>query len=418
MDFSVARLSRSLVSPSEPTPSGVLDLSVIDRLPVLRCNARTLHIFRHGPKAAEVLRKALSKALVPYYPLAGRLNVSAENQIQITCSGEGIWFVEASANCMLEAVNFFDDTAVIPYDKLLPDPPQESNPLVQMQITQFECGGFVVGLIFSHSICDGLGAAQFLNAVGEMAKGVEQLSINPVWCRDFLPPPPLQFHANSMPADMPPVPPILDYQLEHANIDISPDQINDLKQKFRELTGKNCSSFEIVAASLWSHRARAINQKDDTDMTLVFFANCRHLLNPPLPVGFYGNCFFPVTITVSNQTLTKASNAEIVKLIQEAKAGLPNEFGKWVKGELMKDPFAPPLVYTTMFISEWGRLGFNQVDYGWGHPVHIVPIQGSSLIPVAIVGSVPCTRRGVRLMTWCVEKAHLQPFVKQMTSLI
>ncbi|CAI9781045.1 unnamed protein product [Fraxinus pennsylvanica] len=417
MDFSVTRINRSLVSPSEPTPSGMLDLSVIDRLPVLRCNARTLHVFRYGPKAAEVLCKALSKALVVYYPLAGRLNVSAENQLQVACSGEGIWFVEASANCSLEAVNFFDDMAAIPFDKLLPDPPQEIDPLVQMQITQFECAGFVVGLIFSHSICDGLGAAQFLNAVGELAKGVEQLSTNPVWCRDFLPPPSLHFHANSLPADMPLAPPIPDYQLEHANIDISQDQINDLKQNFRELTGKNCSSFEIVAASLWSRRARAINLNDDTDMTLVFFANCRHLLNPPLPVGFYGNCFFPVTITVSNQIIKKASNAEIVKLIQKAKAGLPNEFGKWVNGELITDPFTPPLVYTTMFISEWGRLGFNQVDYGWGPPVQVVPIQGSSLIPVAIIGSVPSTRKGVRLMTWCVEKAHLQPFVKQMIRL-
>lgn len=135
MDFSVTRINRSLVSPSEPTPSGMLDLSVIDRLPVLRCNARTLHIFRYGPKAAEVLCKALSKALVPYYPLAGRLNVSAENQLQVACSGEGIWFVEASANCTLEAVNSFDDTAAIPYDKLLPDPPpQEIDPLIQMQV--------------------------------------------------------------------------------------------------------------------------------------------------------------------------------------------------------------------------------------------------------------------------------------------
>ncbi|KAL2552236.1 Uncharacterized protein Fot_05855 [Forsythia ovata] len=72
-------------------------------------------------------------------------------------------------------------------------------------------------------------------------------------------------------------------------------------------------------------------------MELVFFANCQCLQNPPLPIGFYSNCFFPVTITVSNQTLTKASNAEFVKLIQEAKVGLPNEFGKWVKGKLMKD---------------------------------------------------------------------------------
>jgi len=83
-----------------------------------------------------------------------------------------------------------------------------------------------------------------------------------------------------------------------------------------------------------------------------------------------------------------------------------------------EDPFAPPLIYTTLFISEWGRLGFNQVDYGWGPPVHIVPIQGSSIIPVGIVGSLPLPKKGIRLMTWCVEEVHRQPFIDQMMKVI
>ena len=55
-------------------------------------------------------------------------------------------------------------------------------------MTQFECGGFVIGLTFCHSICDGLGAAQFLNAVGELGRGLEQPGVAPVWHRDFFPP--------------------------------------------------------------------------------------------------------------------------------------------------------------------------------------------------------------------------------------
>lgn len=137
MEFSVTRIARGLVAPSGPTPSGVLELSVVDRLPVLRCNARTLHIFRNGPGAAQVIREALSKALIPYYPLAGRLHVSDQKELQIACSGDGIWFVEALTDCTLDAVNYFDDAMSIPYEKLLPTPPQETDgldPLVQMQV--------------------------------------------------------------------------------------------------------------------------------------------------------------------------------------------------------------------------------------------------------------------------------------------
>ncbi|KAK9282408.1 hypothetical protein L1049_005325 [Liquidambar formosana] len=421
MAFSALRSDRGLVRPSAPTPSGMLDLSFIDKLPVLRCNARTLHVFRRGIEAVQVIREALSRALVPYYPLAGRLKESSQGELQIACTGEGVWFVEASAKCTLDAVNYFDNTASIPYDELLPDHVPEldgMDPLVLMQVTQFACDGFVIGLIFCHSICDGLGAAQFLNAVGEMARGLKHLSIAPVWYRDFFPPPPQQANAAVLPNLPPPMP---DYRLEHANIDISLDKINQFKREFQELTGQTCSSFEIVAASIWSHRTKAINFGRNTEVKLVFFANCRQLLHPPLPEGFYGNCFFPVTVTASSELLTKSSNAVVVKLIQDAKAQLPNEFSKWMNGGHMKDgvdPFAPPLIYTTLFLSEWGRLGFSQVDYGWGPPVHIVPIQGSSIIPVGIVGFLPSPRKGIRLMTWCAEKAHLQPFLDQMLKLI
>ncbi|KAK3026920.1 hypothetical protein RJ639_040326 [Escallonia herrerae] len=429
MDFSVTRSSGGLIPPSEPTPSEVLDLSVIDRLPVLRCNARTLHVFRYGPSAAPLIRDALSKALVAYYPLAGRLKESNQHELQIECSGEGVWFVEACANCALDTVNHFDSVMSIPFDKLLPQHPLEDeglDPLVLMQVTRFTCDGYVMGLTFCHSICDGLGAAQFLNAVGELARGLEHLSVVPLWHRDFLPPlppppPPLrEACSNSLPNLPPGPPPMPDYQLEQTNMDIPLDQINQLKQKIQESTGQTCSSFEIVAATLWSRRTRAINLGKDTEVKLIFFANCRQLLPSTLPKGFYGNCFFPVTITASSQELTGSSIADVVKLVQEAKGRLPNEFAKWTKGDLLKeriDPFAPPLIYTTLFISEWGKLGFNQVDYGHGPRVHVVPMQGSSIIPVGIVGSLPLPKKGIRLMTWCVKKAHQRLFLDEMTKL-
>ncbi|PIN20099.1 Taxadien-5-alpha-ol O-acetyltransferase [Handroanthus impetiginosus] len=416
MEFSVTRISRGLVAPAEPTPSGVLELSVVDRIPVLRCNARTLHIFRQGPGAAQVIRKALSKALIPYYPLAGKLDVSDQNELQIACSGDGIWFVEALADCTLDAVNYFDHAASIPYEKLLPIPPQENDgldPLVQMQVTQFGCKGFVIGLVFCHSICDGLGAAQFLSAVGEYARGAQQLSINPEWCRNFLPATPP--HPKS---SAPPPITLPDYQLQHVTIDICLDKIKELKQEFQKWSGKTCSTFEIAAALLWGERTRAIKLKNEARVQLVFFANCRPLVEPPLPKGFYGNCFFPVNITASSGRLTEGKGSEnvfqVVKLIQEAKAGLPVEFGKWVNKKEGPDPFAPPLEYSTLFVSEWGRLGFQEVDYGWGSPAHIVPIQGSSVVPAGIVCSPPSPKRGVRLMTWCVQKPHLAPLLQHM----
>lgn len=291
-----------------------------------------------------------------------------------------------------------------------------------LQVTEFECGGFVVGIKFSHTICDGLGSAQFLNAVGEMARGLHHPSITPVvWKRDFF--------AKSLPQQQqlnlnPTTTVVTNYQLQHANIDISMDQINHLKQEYLESTGRSCSAFEVVAATLWICRTRAVilshYLKQNTQVKLVFFANCRHVLDPPLPKGFYGNCFFPVTVTASCEKLAHSSIAEVVKMIQEAKDKLPSEFANYIKEghEIEEDPFTPALSYATLFISEWGKLGFNRVDFGWGAPHHVIPIQSSAIIPAAIVGTPPLPQMGIRLVTWCVEEIHSQTFMDHMLKMM
>ncbi|XP_062006824.1 acyl transferase 4 [Rosa rugosa] len=432
MAFSVIRSSQSLVRPCEQTPIATLDLSEIDSLPVLRSNARTLHVYRHGEyhQVAKLIKEGLSKALVPYYPLAGRLKVSNVNgggQLQVECSGQGVWLVEAYANCSLDAVNYFDDTVAShsnKYDDLLPRGAEGLDLLLQMQVTEFECGGFVVGIKFSHSICDGLGSAQFLNAVGEMARGIKHPSITPVvWKRDFftksLPKQQMNLNTTTTTTTVP------NYQLQHANIDIFTDQINYLKREIQESTGRSCSSFEVVAAVLWICRTRAVivsnHSRQNTQVKLVFFANCRHLVDPPLPKGFYGNCFFPVTVTASSEALAHSLLADVVEMIQEAKAKLPNEFTNYIKeGHQIEDedPFAPALSYTTLFISEWGKLGFNQVDFGWGSPDHVIPIQASAIMPAAIVGTLPLPQKGIRLITWCVEEIHHQTFIDHIMKMI
>ncbi|XP_058077390.1 acyl transferase 4 [Magnolia sinica] len=418
MSYSVTRLAHSIIQPSESTPSVTLDLSAIDSLPALRCKIRTLHVFKHGQDAATVIKVALSKALVPYYPLAGRFVESRPGLLQVDCTGEGIWFVEASANCSLDAVNYLDNDLTDSRFNLLPDPPSDKvgfDPLVLIQVTQFTGDGFIVGLEFSHGICDGLGSSQFLNAVGELARGFQNPSIAPVWCREALTAPP-RFTLAALEQKPPPPP---NYKLQQSNMDISLDYVGPLKRAFFEQTGRTCSAFEAITASIWRYRTRAIALETDTDVKLVFFANVRKLTDPPLPEGYYGNCFFPVIVTASSWWLAGATNIDIVRLIQEGKEKLRAEFGKWMAGDYVgheMDPFAPPLTYSTLFVSEWARLGFRSVDYGWGPPINFIPIQYSNIVPVCVFGAPTLPMTGIRLMTWCMDEAHLDAFRDQLLS--
>ncbi|XP_066320180.1 acyl transferase 15-like [Miscanthus floridulus] len=55
-----------------------------------------------------------------------------------------------------------------------------SDLLLLVQVTKFSCGGFVVGATWNHVAADGARMAQFLQAVGELARGVSPPSVVPV----------------------------------------------------------------------------------------------------------------------------------------------------------------------------------------------------------------------------------------------
>jgi hypothetical protein len=136
MGFTVTRTSRSLVAPSSPTPAETLPLSVIDRVAGLRHQVRSLHVFEAGGRngggepARVVIREALGKALVEYHPFAGRfVEGDGGGEVAVACTGEGAWFVEATAACSLEEVKLLDHPMVIPKEELLPEPAPDVQPL-------------------------------------------------------------------------------------------------------------------------------------------------------------------------------------------------------------------------------------------------------------------------------------------------
>jgi len=56
----------------------------------------------------------------------------------------------------------------------------DADPLLLVQVTEFACGGFVVGVSSNHVIADGAGTVQFLQAVGELARGISPPSCFPI----------------------------------------------------------------------------------------------------------------------------------------------------------------------------------------------------------------------------------------------
>ncbi|KAJ0972457.1 hypothetical protein J5N97_020416 [Dioscorea zingiberensis] len=414
MGYSVTKLLESLIVPGQPTPSGRLSLSWIDRYPTHRGLVETLHVFQHGHQPALVIKRALSRVLVPYYPLAGRLVKSESDELEVDCTADGVLFIEAVANFTLEDVSYLELPLMISKDEILPSPLPKNekafHALVMMQVTQFKCGGFVIGLKSHHAVADGIGSAQFIKAVGEIARGSPHPVIQPVWCRETL------LEVNKLKPGPPPSSKGMK-ELIYSTFDISNQHIKDLKIKFHEKMGRTCSTFDIMMAKVWKCRTSAIKSKlDKIHVHLTFAANTRQLLHNVIPdvKGYYGNCIFPVTVSASSEKVKSSSIIEIVNMIKDAKDELPTAYLKWFKGEVEKDPYQQMVDYNYLYASDWTNVGFTEVDYGWGFPMYIGPVTMSDCIASCVLLRSPVHKQCARLITRCVKSDDLDAFYDEM----
>jgi shikimate O-hydroxycinnamoyltransferase len=108
----VELLESTLVAPSEETPRFGLWLSNLD-LAAPRSHTPLVYYYPAPMLGDEDffsphrLRAALARALVLFYPLAGRLAVDEGGRPQVDCNGEGAFFVVARADCAGE--NLFEN---------------------------------------------------------------------------------------------------------------------------------------------------------------------------------------------------------------------------------------------------------------------------------------------------------------------
>lgn len=84
------------IFPNAPTPKHSLYLSNLDDQKFLRFSIKYLYLFKKSI-SVDILKYSLSNVLVEYYPLAGRLRTSEEDdhKLEVDCNGEGAVFAAA-----------------------------------------------------------------------------------------------------------------------------------------------------------------------------------------------------------------------------------------------------------------------------------------------------------------------------------
>uniref|UniRef100_A0A453T2L7 3'-N-debenzoyl-2'-deoxytaxol N-benzoyltransferase n=1 Tax=Aegilops tauschii subsp. strangulata TaxID=200361 RepID=A0A453T2L7_AEGTS len=378
--------------------AGIVHLSSFDRC-IAPIPVTLLLVFDQpidGP--VETIKKALSRALAHYPPMAGRLAATGDDgELHIACTGEGVSFVGAAVSCALD-----DD-----------------------EVTEFSCGGFVVGMTWNHVMADAAGMAQFLQAVGELARGMPAPAVVPV--------------RSEIDGSLPRLPPAMVAAVrsqmrmeteELASLDVTIP--SSLVGRIKAECAGDCTVFEAVAAVLWRCRTRAVISDSDADTDdpapLAFPSNVRGLVGAK--EGYYGNCVTMHQVQATSGAVASGDIKDLVKLIKLAKekasdifrssrdavSGGESETDAGSSGE--QPQLAPPCSrYNTLSVTSWRNLGFEAVDFGRGTPARVM-WKAHQTVGFICVVCPPCKGEdGVNVVSLCVKPEHADAFVAELAAL-
>ncbi|XP_062078690.1 shikimate O-hydroxycinnamoyltransferase-like [Humulus lupulus] len=393
----------TVVKPAAATPRHVLWNSNVDQLVPRFLHVSTVYFYRpiisSTPTVADhgdffdsfILKEALSKVLVPFYPVAGRLLASSsENgRIDIDCNGEGVLFVEAQTNSVVHDCGDFKPSPKL--RSLVPTVDYSagisSYPLLLIQVTYFKCGGVSIGVAIEHHVVDGVSAIHFLNSWSDMARGIG-LKTPPFIDRTVLrarnPPAPMFDHVESKPD-------LTKKTTTTGNIDIAiykltSEQLKTLKAKCR-VSNQNgdenkpkYSSYEILAGHIWRCACKARKLSDDQETKLHIVVDGRSRLQPPLPPGYFGNAIFSTTSKVRVGELVQS---ELQYASNQIQSTLRQVDDCYLRSELDYLELQPDISVLSrgshtfrspnLGINSWIRLPFYDADFGWGRPIYVGP---------------------------------------------
>ncbi|KAM0905225.1 hypothetical protein ACQ4PT_017510 [Festuca glaucescens] len=285
------------------------------------------------------------------------------------------------------------------------------------QVTEFACGGYVLAVTWNHAVADGFGVAQFLQAVGELARGFPSPSVVPVRYDGSLPEIPQL--ANTLASRLAGCEHI---DFAYTDVTIPWSFINRVKAELFHASGHlSCSTFEVVAAAIWQCRTRAITKRAadnaGSPAPLVFTVNVRNRVGAK--DGYYGNCIMSQLITAASGAVGDGNIVEVAKLVKRGKEVITSTLeGRVVLNEELVDALCG---YGLLVLMSWGGIGMEDMDLGGGRPARVIANMETTVLPSSMI-CPPCStkdgsRDGVNVIAFCVREEHADGFHEELARL-
>ncbi|KAF3529249.1 hypothetical protein DY000_02039017 [Brassica cretica] len=319
-----------MVRPAAETPSTYLWNSNVDLI-IARYHSSSVYFYRSNGASnffdPQVLKEALAKALVPFYPFAGSLRRDENGRIEIDCNAAGALFIVADTPSVIDDLGDFAPSVNL--SKLVPhvdySPGIHTFPLLVLQfplVLAFNTMSVMVYLVSISSI-PGL-----------------------IWLAVLT----LPFLLSS-------------------------------KAKAKEDGNTvSYSSYETLAAHVWRSVTKARAFPDDQVTKLYIATDGRSRLRPQLPPGYLGNVVFTATPLAAAGDLLSKPTSYVAGLIHDVLARMDDEYLRSALDYLEMQPDLSALVRgahtyncPNLGITSWVRLPIYDADFGWGRPVFMGP---------------------------------------------
>ncbi|KAJ7568128.1 hypothetical protein O6H91_01G019800 [Diphasiastrum complanatum] len=394
-------IATELVKPIQKTTPHTIPLSNLDHMIPYVYSSLTLYYnnedYRSLSEIVEKLKESLSKVLVVFYPLAGRLiQASSVKRPEIHCNDAGAVFTEALIEAYLEELKIDGGYAPAPLlsgiaaanigaGPVVFSPSVSGLPTLIIQVTQFLCGGLSVAINWLHKVADGVAGIQFVSAWAECCRENDLISARHlVFDRSMLKPrSPPQFDIDCgrtlQSIFLSGQEATAAGQLLQPSFCIQTFSSKVLEKLKREATRDNEGPFKFstadcLSAHLWRCVTRARSLAPEQITHFFFPVEGRKKITPPLSEEYFGNVLFPQCASATVSDLLSKPLSFAAALIRNAIQSTTDEWYRTLIDGIELQPPASAnntdrvIARTDLSFSSWANFPLYEMDFGWQKP--------------------------------------------------